>query len=557
MGKAFSGGVIFFLLLMLVIPLFLDDCGPGSDEGGNGGGGGWAEGKGLNEDAVPKDWIEWLKKGGGICKEATPPLLAAQAEAESDFKDHPPNGAGAAGPMQFTEATWEDHGVDGNGDGKKDLHSVADSVVAAGKYDCTLLEAMKAAKNVEGDDAELMLAAYNAGPGRVIQYGGVPPFEETRNYIASIKQATKKFTAPDAKELDEEEADEPAAGGVVNPATSDSEVVMPVPKGTYRVSSRVGPRDTGIPGASTWHQGTDFAAAKGTPILAASAGTIQETGNASGFGQWVVQKSAVDGEILVYGHMHDSTKWVKPGDTVKAGQRIASVSNNGIGGFHLHFETWPGGKRTGKNTDVADSLIWLKNHKAEGLDEGEIPDGPKDDGGGDDKDDSCATDGGKKGSGDLPDGEDVPPPKRNPDGTWPDESCTETDPTQPKNDKACVTPRTATIIKKLKSMEVGDGMLCWDPHLQNPKSDHPKGKGCDITIGKLGKKPTGDKKAEGDALAEWFVKNAKTWGVKYVIWDGKIWTDSTQRWRDYGGGGAYDPDDITGGHFDHNHVSLH
>src|SRR5699024_12007241 len=39
-----------------------------------------------------------LKKGGGLCGVSSPPLLAAQAEAESGFKDRPPNSAGAAGP---------------------------------------------------------------------------------------------------------------------------------------------------------------------------------------------------------------------------------------------------------------------------------------------------------------------------------------------------------------------------------------------------------------------------------------------------------------------------
>lgn len=549
MGKALSGGVILFFVLALLVPVFLDDCEPGGGDGG----GSWAEGTGLNEDAVPKDWVKWLKKGGGICKESSPPLLAAQAEAESGFEDHPPNEAGAAGPMQFTEETWSKHGVDGDDDGKKDLHSVADSVVAGGKYNCTLLNLMKEAKGVDGDSTDLMLAAYNAGPGRVIQYGGVPPFKETQNYIKRIKGAIKKFSAEDSEPIQEEQA--PFAGGTVAHSEGGSDVVMPVPEGTYRVTSRVGPRDTGIPGASTWHQGTDFGAKEGTKILAATSGTIEKTGEASGFGQWIVQKSDLDGEILVYGHMRDSTKWVKPGDKVEAGQRIASVSNNGIGGHHLHFEAWPKGKRTGKNTDVTDSLVWLKNHNAKGLDEDQIPDGPSD-GGDDDSNKGCDPDDGK-GTGKLPDGDDVTPPKRNPDGSWPNESCTETDPTQPKNSKACVTPRTAKLMKKLKSMEVGDGMLCWDPHLQNPKSDHPKGKGCDITIGKLGKKPKGDKKAEGDELSKWFVEHHKTWGVKYVIWDGKIWTERTQKWRNYGGGGAYDPGDVTGGHFDHNHVSLY
>jgi soluble lytic murein transglycosylase-like protein len=39
-----------------------------------------------------------------------------------------------------------------------------------------------------GGDIDLALAAYNAGPMRIYQYGGMPPFNETKNYVASIRQ---------------------------------------------------------------------------------------------------------------------------------------------------------------------------------------------------------------------------------------------------------------------------------------------------------------------------------------------------------------------------------
>lgn len=61
----------------------------------------------------------------------------------------------------------------------------------------------------------------------------------------------------------------------------------------------------------------------------------------------------------------------------------------------------------------------------------------------------------------------------------------------------------------------------------------------------------------GDSLAN-YLKNYDEWGVDYVIWQGKIWSKSKkdQGWRDYSGGGSYDPDDATGGHYDHVHVSM-
>ena len=153
----------------------------------------------------------------------------------------------------------------------------------------------------------------------------------------------------------------------------------------------------------------------------------------------------------------------------------------------------------------------------------------------------------------------IHPPPRNPDGTWPPESCTLKDPTQPSRRGACVTPRTERLVQQIEAMRVGDnGIACWDPHAWNPTSDHPKGRACDVTFGSLGKFPKGADKENGDRLAEWLVSNADTWGISYVIWQGRVWSTARagQGWRPYTGGGIYDPSDPTGGHFDHIHVSL-
>ncbi|WP_133412033.1 hypothetical protein [Vallicoccus soli] len=99
---------------------------------------------------------------------------------------------------------------------------------------------------------------------------------------------------------------------------------------------------------------------------------------------------------------------------------------------------------------------------------------------------------------------------------------------------------------------------CWDAHAWNPTSDHPRGKGCDVTFGRLGDFPGPADTARGWLLAHWFEANAEALHVSYVIWQGRIWSSSRddEGWRAYSGGGVYDASEPTGGHYDHVHVSL-
>ena len=52
--------------------------------------------------------------------------------------------------------------------------------------------------------------------------------------------------------------------------------------------------------------------------------------------------------------------------------------------------------------------------------------------------------------------------------------------------------------------------------------------------------------------------HAEALGVEYLIWDGRIWSISrdAEGWRPYDGGGMHDPGDVTGGHYDHLHVTV-
>ncbi|WP_245672836.1 M23 family metallopeptidase [Aldersonia kunmingensis] len=132
-------------------------------------------------------------------------------------------------------------------------------------------------------------------------------------------------------------------------------VVMPMEPGVFQLSSGFGPRE------GRFHSGQDLAAPAGTPIVAATDATVVAAGPASGFGNWIVLDTMIDGQKLstVYGHMYDDGVLVRIGERVRAGQRIANVGSNGEStGPHLHFEVWPGGRLSGGH--AIDPAPWLQ-----------------------------------------------------------------------------------------------------------------------------------------------------------------------------------------------------
>ena len=154
-------------------------------------------GGGLSDTKEIPDWLrpiilDAVARYG--CAEVTPSLIAAQLYQESTFRKNPPNGgADAMGIAQFIPSTWATEGIDANNKGGADPLDPEDAVPSMVAYDCKLARYVK---NVPGDPTHNMLAAYNAGPDAVIRYQGVPPYEETRNYVRRITALAKSFAAP-------------------------------------------------------------------------------------------------------------------------------------------------------------------------------------------------------------------------------------------------------------------------------------------------------------------------------------------------------------------------
>lgn len=103
-----------------------------------------------------------------------------------------------------------------------------------------------------------------------------------------------------------------------------------------RITSPFGYRINPITKKFSFHTGMDIAAAEGTPIAAAFAGTVEKVGVSPAYGNYVLLNNG-SGIETFYGHCKLIT--VKQGDKVKAGGLLGGVGSTGMStGNHLHFE---------------------------------------------------------------------------------------------------------------------------------------------------------------------------------------------------------------------------
>lgn len=113
----------------------------------------------------------------------------------------------------------------------------------------------------------------------------------------------------------------------------------------------------------TFHDGIDIDPPYGTPILAVGDGVVVYAGPLSGYGIGIFIRHD-NGDVSFYGH--ENTAYVRTGDTVLAGQKIAFVASEGYStGPHLHFGVYQGWVSASNHGTAIDPIPWLRDRGIE------------------------------------------------------------------------------------------------------------------------------------------------------------------------------------------------
>lgn len=213
-----------------------------------------------------------------------------------------------------------------------DASEAADAKLAESQSQSLILNAQLAALQ---DTTATTVAGYEAGVA-----------ERARLELIARQQAAAAAAA------------EAEARGV---SISDAGWTNPIPN-AY-VSDTYGPRTNfyipGVGWTGSFHNATDLAAGCGSPIYAASSGTVTYAGGASGYGNLLVINHG-GGVSSAYGHLQYGGFAVSTGQWVTVGQLVARVGATGLAtGCHTHFEIRIGGGTTNPQPFMSDRGVWL------------------------------------------------------------------------------------------------------------------------------------------------------------------------------------------------------
>jgi soluble lytic murein transglycosylase-like protein len=127
---------------------------------------------------------DWIREAGALYQ-IPAELIRAVIKVESDYDPKAVSSAGARGLMQLMPRTAENLLV-------KDSHDPRDNIFGGVRY-------LRILANTFNGDLVLTIAGYNAGEDAVIRHGGVPPFDQTRDYVGKVMRFYRRYqTIPDS-----------------------------------------------------------------------------------------------------------------------------------------------------------------------------------------------------------------------------------------------------------------------------------------------------------------------------------------------------------------------
>lgn len=127
---------------------------------------------------------EWIRQAASLYQ-IPEQLVRAVIKVESDYDPRAVSYAGARGLMQLMPETAERLMV-------KDIHDPRENIFGGVRY-------LRILANTFNGDLELTVAGYNAGEEAVIRYGGIPPYQQTRDYVVKVTKFYRRYrTIPSA-----------------------------------------------------------------------------------------------------------------------------------------------------------------------------------------------------------------------------------------------------------------------------------------------------------------------------------------------------------------------
>jgi hypothetical protein len=178
----------------------------------------------LDPNSVTEDLVQPIEDGGSICKTVTPVIIAAQIEVASDFQADLTGPDGAQGISQLPAAIFQQFGKDDDKNGKTSPFDVEDSIMAQGRYMCSLSDGVNKLigdNEVIGNPLDLTLAAYKEGLAAVTTAKGIPVDNEAQGYVVNIRALFAKYEGIGG--VGQPVATTPAPGQSADNAKSNSE----------------------------------------------------------------------------------------------------------------------------------------------------------------------------------------------------------------------------------------------------------------------------------------------------------------------------------------------